>query len=61
MARIPFNTTIDEKLLLKMKKTALDYKINLNDLIEDCWRCFSDHGTECYVKKIYKERLNKKS
>ena len=61
MARVPFNTTIDEKLLLKMKKTALDYKINLNDLIEECWRCFSDQGVECHVRKMYKERLNKKS
>jgi len=34
MGKVPFNTTIDEKLLLKMKKTALDYKTNLNDLIE---------------------------
>ena len=59
MARVPFNTTIDEKLLLRMKKKALDYKINLNDLIEACWRCFSDHEMECYVRKMYEKRLKK--
>jgi len=59
MARVPFNTTIDEKLLLRMKKTALDYKINLNDLIEECWRCFADHEMECYVRKMYEKRLKK--
>jgi len=59
MARVPFNTTIDEKLLLRMKKKALDFKINLNDLIEACWRCFSDHEEECHVRKMYKKRLKK--
>ena len=59
MARVPFNTTIDEKLLLKMKKKALDYKINLNDLIEACWRCFSKHEMECSVKAMYKKKLKK--
>jgi len=29
LARVPFNTTIDEDLLLKMKKKALDYKNQL--------------------------------
>ena len=57
MPRVPFSTTIDEKLLLSMKKRALDYKINLNDLIESCWRCFSDQEMECYVRKMYKKRL----
>jgi len=59
MARVPFNTTIDEDLLLRMKKAALDYKINLNDLIEACWRCFSENEMECYVRKMYKKRLKK--
>ena len=59
MARVPFNTTIDEKLLLRMKKKALDYKINLNDLIEECWRCFSEHEKECEVRKMYDKRLKK--
>jgi hypothetical protein len=58
MARVPFNTTIDEKLLLHMKKMALDYKINLNDLIEDCWRCFSGYK-ECKVRKTYEKGLKK--
>ena len=58
MARVPFNTTIDEKLLRRMKKKALDYKINLNDLIEACWRCFSKNE-ECDVRKMYKKRLKK--
>jgi len=58
MARVPFNTTIDEKLLLKMKKKALDYKINLNDLIEECWRCFSKNE-ECDVRKMSEKRLKK--
>ena len=59
MARVLFNTTIDEKLLLRMKKTALDYKINLNDLIEECWRCFSEREEECHVRKMYEKRLKK--
>jgi hypothetical protein len=59
MARVPFNTTIDEKLLLRMKKKALDHKINLNDLIEACWRCFSAHEGECSVKELYKKRVKK--
>jgi len=59
MPRVPFNTTIDEKLLLRMKKKALDYKINLNDLIEECWRCFSEHEKECEVRKMYDKRLKK--
>jgi len=59
MLRVPFNTTIDEKLLLRMKKEALDYKISLNDLIEECWRCFSDHKMECYVRQMYEKRLKK--
>jgi len=59
MARVPFNTTIDEKLLLRMKKKALDYKISLNDLSEACWRCFADHEMECSVRKMYKKRLEK--
>ena len=59
MARVPFNTTIDEKLLLTMKKTALDYKINLNDLIEACWRCFSEYKDECRVKKMYENKRKK--
>ena len=59
MARVPFNTTIDERLLLKMKKAALDYKINLNDLIEACWRCFADHEMECYVREMYKKKPKK--
>jgi len=61
MARVPFNTTIDEKLLLRMKKKALalDHKINLNDLIEACWRCFSAQEGGCSVKELYKKRLKK--
>jgi hypothetical protein len=58
MARVPFNTTIDEKLLLRMKKKALDYKVNLNDLIEECWRCFFKHE-ECQVRKMYESKPKK--
>ena len=58
MARVPFNTTIDEKLLLRMKKKAVDYKINLNELIEECWRCFSKHE-ECEVRKMYERKAKK--
>ena len=58
MARVPFNTTIDEELLLTMKKTALDYKINLNDLIEECWRCFMKHN-ECDVRRMYDKKVGK--
>jgi hypothetical protein len=58
MAKAPFNTTIDEDLLLEMKKKALDYKIHLNDLIEECWRCFLNSG-DCEVKEKFKKRLKK--
>ena len=58
MARVPFNTTIDEELLLTMKKAALDYRINLNDLIEECWRCFMKHDG-CEVRKMYDKRASK--
>ena len=53
MAKVPFNTTIDEDLLLEMKKVALDYKTHLNDLIEACWRCFAENNNECEVKKMF--------
>jgi len=59
MAKVPFNTTIDEDLLLEMKKVALDYKTHLNDLIEACWRCFTENNNECEVKKMFEKRLKK--
>jgi hypothetical protein len=58
MAKVPFNTTIDEDLLLEMKKVTLDYKTHLNDLIEACWRCFTENN-ECEVKKMFEKRLKK--
>ena len=60
MARIPFNTTIDEDLLPEMKKVVIDYKTHLNDLIEECWRCFAKNN-ECEVKKMFEKRLKKES
>jgi hypothetical protein len=58
IANAPFTITIVEGLLLEMKKKALDYKIHLNDLIEECWRCFLNGG-DCEVKEKFKKGLKK--
>jgi hypothetical protein len=52
LARVQFNTTLDEKLLYELKRQALDERKHANDILEEILR-------EKYDKKNNEEVVKK--
>lgn len=56
MSRKNFTTTIDQELVKKAKKFAVDYDIDVNEIIE----YFLENMTEKEIEKIVKEKKKSK-